>query len=357
MEKIACAVCSYNEWDPLEEVIVGELRDATVPEWNIAVAATMPGEVKDFFQQNAGKHFPQEYIEAACSELDVFSETLRGLGITVRRPTLSEKAIAYNTPHWKSDGGLYSAMPRDCLLVVGDTIIEAPMAWRSRYFETDSFRPLLKEYFRQGAKWISAPRPQLLSESYDENYDGEFPYLTKRYAVTEFEPNFDAADFIRCGKDIFVQRSHVTNEFGIEWVRRHIGSDFRLHVVDVVDSAPMHIDATLMPIAPGKLLVHPTRIENVPPIFKDWEVRRAPQPAIRPDHTLYMSSCWLNMNVLMLAPKIAVVEKQEYAMQQFLYDWGIEVIAVDFHNVIRFGGAFHCVTADIRRRGELQSYF
>lgn len=30
-----------------------------------------------------------------------------------------------------------------------------------------------------------------------------------RFVTTEYEPCFDAADFIRAGKDIFVQRSQV----------------------------------------------------------------------------------------------------------------------------------------------------
>ena len=30
-----------------------------------------------------------------------------------------------------------------------------------------------------------------------------------QFVTTEFEPCFDAADFIRAGRDIFVQRSHV----------------------------------------------------------------------------------------------------------------------------------------------------
>ena len=53
-------------------------------------------------------------------------------------------------------------MPRDVLLIVGDQIIEAPMGWRSRYFEHHAYKSLCKEYFRGGARWISAPRPELL---------------------------------------------------------------------------------------------------------------------------------------------------------------------------------------------------
>lgn len=59
-------------------------------------------------------------------------------------------------------------MPRDILLVVGDEIIEAPMAWRSRFFEYRAYRSLLKEYFRGGAKWTTAPKPLMSDDLYDE---------------------------------------------------------------------------------------------------------------------------------------------------------------------------------------------
>lgn len=63
---------------------------------------------------------------------------------------------------------MYAAMPRDILMVVGDEIIEAPMAWRSRFFEYRAYRPLLKEYFKQGAKWTTAPKPLMSDDLYDQ---------------------------------------------------------------------------------------------------------------------------------------------------------------------------------------------
>jgi hypothetical protein len=39
-------------------------------------------------------------------------------------------------------------------------------------------------------------------------------------ATTEFEPIFDAAEFMRFGKDIFTQRSGVTNCTGIQWIQQ-----------------------------------------------------------------------------------------------------------------------------------------
>ena len=207
-------------------------------------------------------------------------------------------------------------MPRDLLLVVGDQIIEAPMAWRSRYFASSAYRPLLKEYFRAGARWSAGPRPELRDELYVEGWTDQPDDEPFRSVITEFEPTFDAADFIRCGRDIFAQRSHVTNMMGIEWVRREIGDEYQVHVVELVDDHPMHIDATLMPLAPGKLLIHPDRVVEVPNQFKGWEVRRAPEPVIPDGHPLYMTSKWINMNVLMLDETHMLVEAQDVPMRR-----------------------------------------
>ena len=70
--------------------------------------------------------------------------------------------------HFFFQSGFYAAMPRDILLVVGDEIIESPMAWRSRFFEYRAYRSLMKEYFVSGAKWTTAPKPQMSDELYDQ---------------------------------------------------------------------------------------------------------------------------------------------------------------------------------------------
>ncbi|KQQ63499.1 amidinotransferase [Pseudomonas sp. Leaf129] len=349
-------VSSHNEWDPLEEVIVGVMQGAAVPEWDIMLEATMPEDSKDFFIREVGNRLPQSQYEAACKELDQLAEVIASRGIIVTRPDKLEQAKSFSTPSWSAPSGLYAAMPRDILLILGDTIIESPMSWRSRYFEIDAYRPLLKEYFRSGAKWISAPKPQLLDELYQSDYDKVDPLRSDKFVINNFEPVFDAADFIKCGYDIFAQLSHVTNSMGIEWVRRHIDKKYNIHLLESTDCAPMHIDATFMPLAPGKILLNPERMPILPRVLKGWDVRYAPKSTIPSSHTMYMSSTWTNMNVLMLDPKTVVVEEQETSLIDMLAEWGFEVVTVPFRNVMRFGGAFHCVTCDVRRRGELLSY-
>ena len=59
-------------------------------------------------------------------------------------------------------------MPRDVLLVVGEEIIEAPMCWRSRFFEYRAYRDLMKEYFHAGATWTVAPKALMDDALYDK---------------------------------------------------------------------------------------------------------------------------------------------------------------------------------------------
>lgn len=349
-------VNSSNEWDPLEEIIVGVLDGACVPAWHVTLQSTMPEGQWDFYRKFQGKPFPQEQIEAGNRDLAEFVHILEAEGVTVRRPEVVDHSKPYSTPEWQSSG-LYSAMPRDGLLVIGDEIIETPMAWRSRYFEASSYRPLLKYYFNNGAKWSAGPKPQLSDDLYDYNYECPADEDAKRFVITEFEPTFDAADFIRCGVDIFAQRSNVTNRFGIEWLRRHLGDRYRIHEIALNDSHAMHIDATLLPLAPGKLLVNPEKVPKIPGMFKGWEIFYAPQPCLPDSQVLYMTSKWISMNVLMLDEERVIVEKHEEPLIRALKNWGFKPIPCSFRNFNVFGGSFHCATLDIRRRGKLQSYF
>ncbi len=351
---------SCNEWDPLEEVIVGNVNNAVVPVWNHTLESTTPDHAKWFFEKYGGQAFPDDMIEKASIELDNLSEVLKKFGVIVQRAGTLNFSQEVTTPWWSSKG-LYAAMPRDVLMVIGDIIIEAPMAWRSRYFEIFAYRDLIEEYFRDGARWLAAPKPSMSNHFYNSKYDSDVPEINgkRQFVISEKEIAFDAADFVRCGKDIFVQKSQVTNAMGIEWVRRHIGSEFTIHEVSFGDDYPMHIDTTIVPLAPGKLLVNPNWVtkEQIPDLFDSWEIIWAPEPVHPYDSALYFSSDWLTMNMLSIDEKHILVEANETPLMDLLVRHGFVPVPVPFRNFYPFGGSFHCATVDIRRRGELQSYF
>jgi glycine amidinotransferase len=353
-------VNTHNEWDPLEEIIVGVVDSARIPPWEtITPAVVHHEELLEFYQQHGGQPWPQELMDAAQKDLDEFVHILGAEGVTVRRPTPYDTGSPYSTPDFTSQGGCGALMPRDVLLIIGDQIIEAPMGWRSRHHETHAYKALCKEYFQQGARWVSAPRPQLGEHCYKEGYVPPKEGEPMRTILTEFEPLFDAADAIKCGRDIFIAQSSCCNRFGIDWLQRHLGGGYRVHEIEVYDTHPMHIDATFYPLAPGKLLINPERIRKVPEIFvkSGWDILVCPQPNMPDSHPMYTCSKWLSMNVLMLDQERVIVSKGEDRLIQALKDWGFRPIACNFYHFESIAGGLHCATVDVRRRGNLESYF
>jgi glycine amidinotransferase len=198
-------VNTHNEWDPLEEIIVGVVDSARIPSWEPVTPAVVHHEyLLDFYRRNGGQPWPQDLVDAAQEEITEFVSILEAEGVSVRRPTVYETEKSFSTPDFVSQNSCGALMPRDVLLVIGDQIIEAPMGWRSRYHENHAYKDLCKEYFQKGARWVSAPRPQLSDASYQQGFVPPEEHEPMRTILTEFEPLFDAADVIKCGKDIFV---------------------------------------------------------------------------------------------------------------------------------------------------------
>ena len=340
-------VSSWNEWDPLKEVIVGTARGAAEVAFEPSLAPYYPQgrPLGDF----GGRPVIPELINQAERQLDAFARLLESFGITVRRPDAVNHFGAVKTPDWTAPCGHATACPRDVLLVIGDEIIEAPMAQRYRYFEFRAYRRLMKEYFAAGARWTTAPKPQMSAELYRDR------------VPTEFEPVFDAACFARCGRDIFWQPDLVSNETGVAWLRRHLGPGFRIHRVRFRGPLPTHIDTTLVPLRPGLVLTNPQRpcVDDSLDVFarNGWRMVDGP-PSVRSGRNPARDvSNWISMNVLVLDERTVVVEQAEKPMMELLRSLEFECVPCAFDSVYPFGGGFHCCTADIRREGVLQSYF
>lgn len=361
---MANVVNSHNEWDPLEEVIVGRIEHSVFPQRDIYVLGGVPKNLYNILTVVGGlKRRPKKlFYESAQKELDEFVHILKAEGVKVRRPEIIDHGKKFFTPNWSSKG-YTSACPRDGFLVIGNEIIESPMSWRCRYFELHAYYSLFKEYFEQGAKWTAAPKPPLKDSLYNKKYTVPKTGESMRYVINESEVVFDAADFVRCGTDIFVTRSNVTNQSGIDWLRRHLGSKYRIHIIETLSKQPMHIDTTFVPLGPGKVMINPKYVDrqNLPAILKTWDVLEAPVPNIVRgglfNEHASMCSMWLNMNVLLLDEERVIVEKSQEPMIKALKNWGLKPITCNFLHFNPYGGAFHCATLDIRRRGTLQSYF
>lgn len=341
-------VSVYNEWDPIEEIIVGDVSYARFPEQDRGFAVLNADVIEDGDGPFEFR-IPDRVIEETREDLANLSELLRGQGITVRHPEPIEHRGKIATPDWQADH-FFCYCPRDVLLAVGDSIIETPGVFRSRYFETHAYRELLHEYLLSGSRWFSAPKPRLLDDLYDEN---------SPVKLRNTEVAFDAANCLRAGRDIFYQVSDSGNELGAVWLQGALGEEYRVHPCHDLNST-IHIDSTLTLLRPGLVLANPSRVTetNMPPLLQKWDALWAPEMVeYSYSECKPWSSAWLGMNLLMLSPELAVVDSHQEALIRLLGRHGIDVIPALLRHGRTLGGGIHCVTLDVRRAGGLEDYF
>jgi N-dimethylarginine dimethylaminohydrolase len=346
-------VWSCNEWDPLEEVIVGNPLQARFP------TPDLSSQLAEFPDRSLAEiprgPFPNKIIEETEEDLNKFVRVLTDLGVSVRRPQTWPHEARFSTIHWDSQG-YYNYCPRDIMMVIGDQIIETPNVIRSRAQETFSYRKLLMEYMESGARWYSAPKPMLL-DSLFQGVD-----LTKPTPRND-EPAFDAANVLRLGQDLIYLVSATGNELGGRWLQTILGDKFRVHFLKDVYYGS-HIDSTLVALRPGLVLCNPSRINNdtLPEVLKQWKVIYSPpmENTGRYDAD-YLSKCigsdWIHMNAFSVNPNLVVVDSDQKALMRLLEKEGLDVISLKFRHSKMMGGGPHCTTLDIRRAGILQRYF
>jgi len=362
-------VSSWNEWDPLKHVIVGRADGTMVQAPEIAVQRVWPEQ-----GYTDGKYgpYPKEMIDKANEQMDNFASMLEKRGIRVDRPTPIDFSQKVQTPDWEQDSMFGCMPPRDLLLTIGNEMLEATMSYRSRWFEYLCFRPLLEKYFKEDPNfnWEAAPKPRLSEQTYKKGFWEKWNALSEEekweesikseWLPTEVEPLFDAADVVRCGKDLFVQKSMVTNQTGINWLQRHY-PDHRVHTVRYKELLPWHMDTTIVPLRPGLVMFNPGRpaLEPQREFFEknDWEILEAPKSVLTKKRPMTFCSIWLNINLLVLDPKTVCVEASETPVIELLDQNGFEVIPVPFYEVSPFGGGLHCGTADVYREGTFEDYF
>ncbi|MEU5272491.1 inosamine-phosphate amidinotransferase 1 [Streptomyces hygroscopicus] len=351
-EETGSGVWSCNEWDPLKEVIVGNPLNARFPHPDKSTrTAEFAGSPSDQIPTGA---FPPYVVEEAEEDLAAMVQCLESLGIVVKRPDTWPHDGVVATPFW-STKGFYNYCPRDIFLVTGNNIIETPNTIRGRLLESYSYRRILVEYLKAGAKWYSAPKPMLLDDLFEVDPAHPVP--------KNHEPVFDAANVLRLGRDLLYLISSTGNELGALWLQTVLGDEFRVHVCRI-DYQGSHIDTSVVALRPGLLLCNPERVtrEMLPPIFDSWKIVYSP-PMVGSDRfdSDYLSrsigSSWIDMNLFSISPELVVVDRDQLPLIKVLEEHGIDVVPLKLRHARMFGGGFHCTTLDTRREGAMENYF
>lgn len=348
-------ISADNEWSPLKVAIVGRAEHSAFPSEPRAVfEASMPAEHVDQFRP--GNPFPAEIVAKAQEELDNFARVLQQHGVEVLRPDKVD---------WLKVGGYTGSMPRDTLMTVGNTLIESPFAWACRRREVElGYSTILDKLSSSGGTARICHAPTIVGKDtiYDQAViDGTRTSApsngTHSWSINNSRPAFDVADFMRLGKTLVGQLSHVTNMKGVEYLRAQLPEGYSVEVLRTTDEHAMHIDTTILPLRHGLAVFNPERVSleelRRHAVFEGWDLRPCPlKPKARqpPSPPMYMCSPWLIMNALSLNEKQIFIEENDVEFGNWLKEeFGMEPIMLPFQHVNCLGGSFHCATVDLVR--------
>ena len=322
---------SFNEFDPLYSVVVGTATKANFPD-DLLFYMSMKNGGWDETPPPLGA-VSQRIIDETNEDLDTLANTLKDLGIEVYRP---------NELDYQSLNGQYGYCPRDNLLVVGSTVIEAPMSTPARQIEMKAFEDIKRSAIQDGAKWIAAPIPKM---SVSENI------VDNKFILNNVEPVFDAANICRFGQDLIYLVSDTGNRIGAQWLQTVLGDIYKVHVTDCYKSA--HIDSTIVPVEYGHVVLNSNRVkeEDLPEFLQDWNHIWVTDDMINPQgfEGYPYASKWIAINMLAIGNFRVICDKNQPKIIAELEKHGFEVIPLELRHSRTLGGGFHCVTLDLER--------
>lgn len=194
---------------------------------------------------------------------------------------------------------------------------------------------------------------------YDGNDEETGTLAGGRWSINNTRPAFDAADFMRFGKHIIGQLSHVTNAKGVEYLQSVLPEGYTIELIESKYDKAVHIDSTLLPLRRGVLVDNPEFVAEKSlrglRALDGWELHPCPEfpagPPPGPGHPpMFMTSRWVVMNVLIIDEKRVFVEAQATEFADWVRDkFGMEPIMLPFQHVNSLGGSFQCATVDLVR--------
>lgn len=333
-------IYSSNEYDRLVSCVVGDATGAQFP---------VLDEIFRLNQEVTTWHetplptgpFPKQIVDEANEDLEQLAKTLKDFGVKVYRPKELDHEYKVTTYHWTTDG-MYNYCPRDVLLVVDDMVIECPMVYRSRQMEAEAYWHIRDRAIKDGAKWLAAPRPRLLSL---DNFvrDGNI-------ILSEREPMFDAANILRHNNDILYLVSNSGNRLGAEWLQNILGKNYQVHVIDNLYSYA-HIDSTISVLRDGVVVLNGSRVNesNCPDLFKGWTKIYVNDVVPQTFFNYPYASKWIALNMFSIDPHTVIVDRHQQDLIQQLEKIGQIVVPLELRHSRTLGGGFHCVTLDLER--------
>lgn len=321
---------SVNEWDTLRKVIVGVADYATVPPLDKSLRTINYADVSDETKIKTGP-YPQQVIDEANEDLEIFVKFLEGENVEVLRP--KREPTRY-----------YNYCPRDCIFLHNELVVATPMPLRARHKNWKSMEDHFESVIELHCNYVD--------DLYNEKCIGDPDTL----ALNEIMMAFDAANAIRANDHVLYLVSNSGNYAGAKKLHDLLDDGERekttLHLLENVYSY-VHIDTTIAFLREGLLLANPSRIKSrdvLPGPFRKWDIIWCPEPVDIGYYPGYNNASeWVNMNLFSVNPNLVALEENQHPTRKVLEKYGIECAMLPARHQRTLSGGFHCVTLDLER--------
>lgn len=339
---------AYTEWDPLQEVVVGSAYSTSF--------------LKDFKDQEFVEGVSR-ILEETEEDFQMLAQIFSGHNIKVHRaPQYDLKS--QSGVGWESQYPYPPICPRDFNFVWGNFILNTVGGDCNRINESEFFNPLLYKYkAKQDINFISMPRPNLSNE-----------YLP--YQDLEPQALYHSANILKCGDALLHTRPYDDSgngrgtKAGLQWIKDMLPKHLKWIEIPAVG----HADGKLALLRPGLLMCWDEK--HIPQELKHWD--RIVVPTNKKDEQLeqlqfspfYKQGVkdWLNhwigcvdetcfdINVISIDPNTVITNGYNVEVERKLRDKGITMIPFNFRHKYFWDSGLHCVTLDLYREGQEQSY-
>ncbi|GAA1545233.1 hypothetical protein GCM10009730_62880 [Streptomyces albidochromogenes] len=375
---------SFDDFTPLKEIIVGS-ADGYVDRildlsFDMFISDNLSG-TRGYFpslstwresEARSRRNDPdrlalkKRLLDELVEDVEGVVQQLEALSVKVHRPVEPAPDLTkVTTPAW--DAAVVPPLNvRDSTLIMGDEIIETPPTLRDRYFENQFLKPVFMEYFNQGARWTSMPRPVMTDASFDPHNENAAPNIEvpQNPQPSPYDAGvelmIDAANCLRLGRDLIVNISNANHALACDWLERHLQGRFRVHRMHKLTQS--HIDSVVVPLRPGTLLVRSADVADfLPEPLRKWDLIVPPSPQIS-DYPQYPNgdpippSPYIDLNVLSVDENTVMVNDACKTLIRTLEEHRFTVVPVQHRHRRLFGGGFHCFTLDTVRAGGAEDY-
>ena len=335
----------WTDWDPLEEVIVGNCYE--------------PGDLNWFIEPTLQDEFNNILAETK-QDLDNLAVLLEKLGVQVYRPHVHTYQQGVELSSFSVPCPTAPLVPRDQYLVYGDTVYQTYTSMNDRYFDSLGYYNIFRRMFDQGHNWISQPPPNLRNLPADKNWGNQGSLIYNHLYHNQLL--WHTATMFKCGDRLIANTTGPGSQLGLEWMRRNLpvntvientGTTMRnwghidhgFFMID--DDTVICVDQEFVPQCLRSKIIHEIH-QYLPKESIDSDT---PTDLLLDPSKGYEQVVAFDTNVLIVDSHNIVFDSNIPKLFEFLETLNVKCHVSQLRHRKFWASGIHCSTLDIRRQG------